>query len=63
MFQIIALCWFFSGYNGLICSGVALKECDKGIQNNRIVSFSWLQKILLTEDTCNDIPDIDDVEI
>ena len=54
---------FMDHLEQMICSGVALQECERIIQNNRIVTFGRIQRMLLTGKTCTDIPDIDTIPV
>ena len=47
----------------MICSGVALQECERIMQNNRVVKFCRIQRMLLTGKTCTDVPDIDTMPV
>lgn len=54
---------FMDHLEQMICSGLALQECEKIVQKNRIISFCRIQSRLIRGKQCTSAPDIDTMPI
>lgn len=50
---------FMDHLEQMISSAMALHKCERIIQNNRVVTFCRIQRMLLTGKRCTNVPDID----